>query len=90
MATDPGAMPSAGGLSGKVPTLGPGNGGDSSGGQAQLPDHAIVALLQREHLLMLAGLHLLHLRIASVAEIIGCVTRHLEEVSIAWHQHCPA
>lgn len=62
-----------------------GIGGDSTGGQAELPDHVIVALLQREHVLMLAGMHLLNLRMFSEAEHLENLTRHQKQVSTAWH-----
>lgn len=80
-------MPSAEGQSGEIPTPGTGTDGDSPDGQAQLPDHVIVALLQREHLLMLASLHLLQLRMASGADKLSRVAKHETTVSIATPGH---
>ncbi|KAL3130352.1 hypothetical protein ABBQ38_008180 [Trebouxia sp. C0009 RCD-2024] len=71
-----GEMPSAEGQSGGDPPQNTGTGGESSGSQPQLPDRVIVRLLQREYLLMLGGLHLLHLRMFHGAEDLKLLTKH--------------
>lgn len=78
-------MPSAEGQSGGDPPQNTGTGGESSGSQPQLPDRVIVRLLQREYLLMLGGLHLLHLRMFHGAEDLKLLTKHESTVSTVNH-----
>lgn len=82
-ASEQGTVPSEVGQSDEDPPHGTcGVGGDSTGSQAELPDHVIVALLQREHLLMLAGIHLLRLTMSSASEQLVCLKKHEETVSM--------
>ena len=76
-------MPSAAGQTTPDSPLDTGIGTDRDSGQAQLPDDVIVALLQREHLLMLAGMHLLNLRMSAEEQQLENLNRHLKQVSIA-------